>query len=242
MIPIKGLTMKNKMTAMLLLFHMSACASTSFKGANKGAAPKPTTIPSVPTTLPSPSMEPTGTPSAVPSTTTIPDCGPQGATSARLLTPEVTSNASNQWVRFEVSLTDCFGKILPVIADTVWFDIDSYTSLFNTGTTGRGMEFSVTDLAGTPLVAFGQIMKFVYGSDMFGHTGNWAHWETSTPITINSTMNKFIFAVNLSNVTLQPRVGPVDGSSDIYLRLGNATVSTQQIRVHGTDMSMGNGN
>ncbi len=149
-----------------------------------------------------------------------PGCGADGATQARLLTPELDVTAVDAHLEYEVYRTDCDGVIQAFVADKILFDIDAWGAYSD-------MTATLTQDGAAPVPT---TLKLTIGSDLFGHTGaGWAHQETTEKVELHGAAKSVRLRIELAGRSLAPREAPAggpaaDGSVPIptFLRFGNA--------------------
>lgn len=169
-----------------------------------------------------------------PSEIVIPrDCGPDGATQARLLTPAMDLATPGAFIQYEVFRTDCQGKVQMLTAEKIWFDLDAY-----------GIDQDVSYIIGPQNQPGAQgILRRLEGTDLFGHSGPmWAHYETDRAITAGGTSSSVLLTIRLGGMAIAPRLqktGRTAGSVSIpsFLRFGRALPVTKDVDViHATQL------
>lgn len=149
------------------------------------------------------------------------NCNAQkGITSVKLLTPEVVQGTGSE-LKYEVSLIDCDGKVLPFDAAFIAFDMDAVTREITNELPFHVRNSDNTEQANGTLAVVG-------GSDLFGNTGNYFHHRSTQPIRFHSPTKTLIFTLDISKqIILKPRsmqfVVPAKFQVPTYLKLGEAT-------------------
>lgn len=196
------------------LWFYTACKTNDFSGDGANApVPSPTPLPPVPTPIPTPSP-----------------CVGDGVTVARLLTTEIKVNSANQYLDYEIQLTDCDGKPKALNNQPLKFDFDAIT---NSTTNPLAYELSVSDGS---VGKINSTLQAIQGSDLFGKSGpKYAHWQTqsisfaATAIVIKLRLDLSQRSILPNNSTGKTLTAPV--SIPTYLQLGNATPVQQNITV-----------
>ncbi len=172
----------------------------------------------------------TDTATTTPDTTTttvaanVPACDASQAsiTQVKLLSSGINFSLANQTLRYELSVVSCKdGSIIPIKDQNVSFDLNA-TSLNGF----PNIAYSVLNAADSKSIASGKLNSII-GSDLFGHTGDYAHWETDA-LNYATALDKVILEIELDNVQLtitDKKATTVDS----YLKVGNAAAVTQAL-------------
>jgi len=139
----------------------------------------------------------------------------------QLLTPSVTNNALNQFVKYSLSYTDCNGKPLPFPNGNLWYDNDGK---IQASAASESLPFQIT--AGSTSVS-GQLDPVV-GEDLFGHTGPiYLHYLSSQSLSLPSGLSSFTLSINVSGKTVHSydtdwENPPAEESIRTFLRFADA--------------------
>lgn len=175
-----------------------------------------TPAPATPSVAPIPA-----TPVAIPAA-----CGvDQGdITKVTLLSTGIDLSLSNQTLKYELSVVSCKdGSVVPIKDQAVAFDLN-LTSLNGF----KSIAYTVLDAATSNTVSAGDLSTVV-GSDLFGHTGEYAHWVTKD-LSYTSDLDKVILEINLKNIRLQA-LDPSATTAESYLKVGDAAAVTQNLDI-----------
>ena len=176
--------------------------------------------------VPIPSVNPPGTPSATPIPAAIPSsCGQNKGdiTKVTLLSTGINLALSNQTLKYELSVVSCKdGSIVPIKDQVLSFDLNL------TSRNGfQSIAYAVLDTAGKS-ISSGNLAT-VEGSDLFGHTGQYAHWVTKN-LSYSSNLDKVILEINLKNIRLEsPDTSATTAAS--YIKVGDAAAVTQDLKI-----------
>jgi hypothetical protein len=141
-------------------------------------------------------------------------------TTVNLRTQQVRNATAGEIIEYEIFVTDCNGKRLPINANYILFDIDAEVSqpTANSYTIENGPQ-------GT--------MQVIEGVDLFGKAGpNYFHSRTDQTITINNQTKSAILKIGLLGERYSPIGNPgAPGSFQLptYLRFGNAQPVQQNV-------------
>lgn len=134
-------------------------------------------------------------------------CNPTtGATFANLLTPTITLGAPTSEIVYEISSTDCEGKLKLIKAESIAFDFD--------GVLNRSLDNS-TQLR-YRLVAEGTsytgILEEKIGEDLFGNKGDkYYYFQTTQKVSTSTTSKTIRLAISVAGKAIQPRDTPGPG-------------------------------
>ncbi|GEM_PF-2056999 len=153
-------------------------------------------------------------------------CDPStiGVTQAKLLSTGISRRRTSQSLRYELQVLSCKdGSVLPLKDQIIYFDLHAVVSPGFVN-----VSYSVQDAKNNTAVNTG-ILQFIPGSDLFGNTGNYAHWKTET-LTYTSNVTTLVLEINLVNIQLSPS-NATDVSIDSYLKVGQSKPVTQAIGI-----------
>lgn len=198
---------------------ITACKNGEFSSDGSRAAPAA-----------SPSPSPTISP--VPSATVTPSpCVGDGLTQAKLLTTSIVAQAANQYLDYDVQLTDCNGNPKALSNAALRFDLDAMT---DAGTVALPYELSVSTSASNKI---SDKLQPVPGSDLFGKKGPmYSYWQTqsisfvpeSATIRLRiDVSNRMIVPIN--SISEKKLTAPI--SVPTYLKLGEAAPVQQNVTV-----------
>jgi hypothetical protein len=205
-----------------------ACAEKKKFGADVNAAAQATAADEAPSadastsTPATPVVTPTtASPAVIPSNCSA-DKG--DITKVTLLSTGVNFALSNQTLRYELSVVSCKdGSIVPIKDQVLSFDLN-LTSLNGF----KSISYAVLDSATSKSVSSGTLAA-VQGSDLFGHTGEYAHWVTKS-LSYATNLEKVILEINLKDIRLQS-VNPSATTAESYLKVGDAAAVTQDLKI-----------
>ncbi len=212
--------------ASLATFLLVACGESSFSaGQSRGEAPRnkePLTSEVKPGNLDAES--PGGTNSS--------DCtsNPQDRTQVRLLTDAVKNNATNQIVRYELWLVDCYGNPKPIPKAPLLFDINAQATF---DVSSQKVPFVIQNEQGASVTS-GK-MNLIRGSDLFGVKGNnYFHWRIDE-FSFDNTDKRLYLNLDVSNLGWQPFSGDEARSGTeftftTYLKIGDANPVEQKVK------------
>jgi hypothetical protein len=114
------------------------------------------------------------------------------------------------------------GSVQSLKDQPILFDLDA-----SLATGFQPVAYAVLDIQGTQIST--ATLQVVTGSDLFGNTGNFAHWTTQN-FNYSNQLEKLILEIKLENVQVLPRN---DGDTQIksFLRIGNAQAVTQPLNI-----------
>ncbi len=147
-------------------------------------------------------------------------------TKVTLLSKSMSTKPSVQSLKYELSSVSCKdGKIVPIKDESLFFDLNGKIS----GPGFTPINYAVNDSKTGALITQGTL-EVVQGSDLFGNTGQYAHWKTST-LSYAGSLEKVILEIKLDNIGLTPAQMDNAPTMDSYLRVGQTIPVTQPIMV-----------
>lgn len=151
------------------------------------------------------------------------DTSAVGITQVKLLSEGISTRLGTQTLRYELAVLNCKDGSVQSLKDVpVLFDLDA--SL----TTGfQPVAYAVVDAQGA--VISSATLEVVTGSDLFGNTGNFAHWTTQN-FSYSSKQEKLILEIKLANIQVLPR-NETDSQIKSFLRIGAAQAVTQPLNI-----------
>jgi hypothetical protein len=152
-------------------------------------------------------------------------CGQGGVTKVRLLSPSVTSEASDNHLDYEISAVDCDGKPIGKMEGAIDFDIGASTNIGRTS-----LPYSSLDGAS----AQRGVLQPVQGQDLFGNTGEkYQFFRTSQAVTLNTDTKSVKIRIELGGTPIEAYT-PEDiqnGTVATYLRFGDAAPVKQSVQL-----------
>ncbi|MGE0173162.1 MAG: hypothetical protein AB7T49_10265 [Oligoflexales bacterium] len=155
-----------------------------------------------------------------------------GKTVAKLLTDYIKNDEPNQFVTYEISLTNCDGSPRTLTDESIYYDVNAFIREF-----GRDVRYRILDPSNNNELLEG-ILVHETGKDLFGNTGdNRGYWRTEK-VTLNGVTEKLHLVINMSNLTLKPSSDSASGSTtsdayiiDSFLRFGEASPVKEPLKV-----------
>jgi hypothetical protein len=146
-----------------------------------------------------------------------------GITQAKLLSNGISTQLGTQTLRYELSVLNCKdGSVQSLKDQPILFDLDA------TLATGfQPVNYAVLDSQGMQISS--STLQVVTGSDLFGNTGNYAHWTTQN-FSYSSQLEKLILEIKLENIQVLPR-NETDTQINSFLRIGSAQAVTQPLNI-----------
>ena len=149
--------------------------------------------------------------------------GAASITQATLLSSGISTKLGTQSLRYELSILNCKdGSAEAIKNQPVLFDLDA---TFPGGF--RELNYTITDTSSIQIST--AKLHVVEGSDLFGNTGNFAHYITQS-FNYPSKLEKIILEIILDNVQIFPR-DQTKTSIDSYLRIGDTQAVTQPLLI-----------
>jgi len=156
-------------------------------------------------------------------------CDPaSGATFANLLSPLVVLGTNTAEVVYEISITDCTGKVKNINAETISFDFDG-----EIGGLGIGAVLQYRLVAEG--VTHSGVLEARDGQDLFGNKGpDFYHFITTQKVSTSTKASAVRLAISLANKDVKPR-GLAPGASTgefklkTFLKFGAATPVTKEV-------------
>jgi len=146
-----------------------------------------------------------------------------GITQAKLLSNGISTQLGTQTLRYELAVLNCKDGSVQSLKDVpILFDLDA------TLATGfQPVAYAVLDTQGAAISS--STLQVVTGSDLFGNTGNYAHWTTQN-FSYSSQLEKLILEIKLENIQVLPR-NETDTQIKSFLRIGSAQAVTQPLNI-----------
>ncbi|HYX36980.1 MAG TPA: hypothetical protein VE954_28095 [Oligoflexus sp.] len=146
-----------------------------------------------------------------------------GITQAKLLSNGISTQLGTQTLRYELSVLNCKdGSVQSLKDQPVLFDLDAQLA-----TGFQPVAYAVLDSQGVAIS--NATLQVVTGSDLFGNTGNFAHWTTQN-FSYSSQLEKLILEIKLENCQVLPR-NVTDTQIKSFLRIGTAQAVTQPLNI-----------
>ena len=205
-------------TLCLLFWSVSAvagCSSSNFSG--KSEIKKPQSQNENATQPP--------LPSANPSVPVPPSCKPGTTiTNVKNLTSLVDQTEMHREIVFELSLYDCPGTTAVTVSNEILFDIDGISTSLPEGLNYR--------VEGDGKILNGYL-RTVYGSDLFGNSGEFVHYRSDEKITVTTKSRTVRVTVDMSKEdVVSSRLGQISNMMSIptYFKFGTAEPVRLDIR------------
>lgn len=152
------------------------------------------------------------------------DAGSVGLTSVTLLSTGVKLNTNAQTIRYELSVINCAdGSILPINDQAISFDIDAIAI-----NGFADIAYRVLDSATSKEISVGDL-EIIPGSDLFGNTGNVAHWETET-LSYSTAVEKLILEIVMDGSPFNAKT-PTATSIASFLKVGTSQAVQQDLTI-----------
>jgi len=155
-------------------------------------------------------------------------CTAAGSTQVKLLTPSITNGEPQNFLAYEVFVTDCSGNRKVVEAKAILFDLDAF--LLNVAES-QPLTYVVKS---TEAQAAGSLIR-VANADLFGRTGSaFFHYETDRPFTLATTASSVTISIQMAGRTFKPYAATTTGSDhkmQTYLRFGEAAPVTSVVAI-----------
>ncbi len=146
-----------------------------------------------------------------------------GITQAKLLSNGISTQLGTQTLRYELSVLNCKdGSVQSLKDQPILFDLDA-----SLATGFQPVAYAVLDTQGVQIST--STLQVVTGSDLFGNTGNFAHWTTQN-FSYSSQLEKLILEIKLENIQVLPR-NEADTQIKSFLRIGSAQAVTQPLNI-----------
>ena len=212
---------RSTIIVLAFLIHSAACSSGKFSGQTDSGAAEPGKVESTSGTVNTGDATGNGGGNAGP----VAGCDKNavGITQAKLLSNGISTQLGTQTLRYELSVLNCKdGSVQSLKDQPILFDLDA------TLATGfQPVAYAVLDTQGTQISA--STLQVVTGSDLFGNTGNFAHWTTQN-FSYSSNLEKLVLEIKLENIQVLPR-NETDTSIKSFLRIGSAQAVTQPLTI-----------
>jgi hypothetical protein len=213
----------SKIIFLAFLMHSAACSSGKFSGQTDSSAAEPGKVESSSGTVGTGTGDATGN---VPTTNgPVAGCDKNavGITQAKLLSSGISTQLGTQTLRYELAVLNCKdGSVQSLKDQPILFDLDA-----SLATGFQPVAYAVLDTQGTQISA--STLQVVTGSDLFGNTGNFAHWTTQN-FSYSSQLEKLILEIKLENIQVLPR-NETDTQIKSFLRIGSAQAVTQPLNI-----------
>jgi hypothetical protein len=203
------------------LIHSAACSSGKFSGQTDSSAAEPGKVESTSGTVGTGDATGNGTATNTP----VAGCDKNavGITQAKLLSSGISTQLGTQTLRYELAVLNCKdGSVQSLKDQPILFDLDA-----SLATGFQPVAYAVLDTQGTQISA--STLQVVTGSDLFGNTGNFAHWTTQN-FSYSSQLEKLILEIKLENIQVLPR-NETDTQIKSFLRIGSAQAVTQPLNI-----------
>ena len=146
-----------------------------------------------------------------------------GITQAKLLSNGISTQLGTPTLRYELAVLNCKdGSVQSLKDQPILFDLDA-----SLATGFQPVTYAVLDTQGMQIST--STLQVVTGSDLFGNTGNFAHWTTQN-FSYSSQLEKLILEIKLENIQVLPR-NAADTQIKSFLRIGNAQAVTQPLNI-----------
>ena len=157
-------------------------------------------------------------------------CTAAGSTQVKLLTPSITNGDPQNFLAYEVFVTDCSGNRQVVEAKAILFDLDAF--LLNVAES-QPLTYTVKSTAAQ---ATGSLIR-VAKSDLFGRTGPaFFHYETDRPFALETAASSVTISIQMAGRTFKPYAAATTGNDhkmQTYLRFGAAAPVTSVVEILG---------
>jgi hypothetical protein len=213
----------SKLLLLTLAIYGTACSGSKFSGKTDAGAAEAGSIEAdggaVNTGDATGSGEGTGTAGPVAGC----DQSAVGITQAKLLSNGISTQLGTQTLRYELAVLNCKdGSVQSLKDQPILFDLDA------TLATGfQPVNYAILDTQGMQIS--NSTLQVVTGSDLFGNTGNYAHWTTQN-FSYSSQLEKLILEIKLENIQVLPR-NETDTQINSFLRIGTAQAVTQPLTI-----------
>ncbi|HET9238966.1 MAG TPA: hypothetical protein VFO10_17035 [Oligoflexus sp.] len=211
----------SKIIFLAFFFHSAACSGGKFSGQTDAGAAEPGQVESTSGTVGTGDASGNGSGNAGP----VAGCDKNavGITQAKLLSNGISTQLGTQTLRYELSVLNCKdGSVQSLKDQPILFDLDA-----SLATGFQPVAYAVLDTQGMQISA--SILQVVTGSDLFGNTGNFAHWTTQN-FSYSSQLEKLILEIKLENIQVLPR-NEADTQIKSFLRIGSAQAVTQPLNI-----------
>jgi hypothetical protein len=146
-----------------------------------------------------------------------------GITQVKLLSNGISTQLGTQTLRYELAVLNCKdGSVQSIKDQPILFDLDA-----SLATGFQPVAYAVLDAQGMQVSS--STLQVVTGSDLFGNTGNFAHWTTQN-FSYSSQLEKLILEIKLENIQVLPR-NEADTQIKSFLRIGTAQAVTQPLDI-----------
>jgi hypothetical protein len=137
-------------------------------------------------------------------------------TKARLLTDKIVNRKPKQWLSYELSVTDCDGK-LRHFSGRIFFDLDATVTPFIVD-----FPYQIIDPQTGSLLHNG-VFNHKLGQDLFGNSGEIFGYHEAVDWKMTSDRSVIILNIAIDGLTIAPRIG--DASAPLftvpsYLKVG----------------------
>jgi hypothetical protein len=213
----------SKIIFLAFLIHSAACSSGKFSGQTDSSAAEPGKVESSSGTVGTGTGDATGNVPATNGPVAGCDKNAVGITQAKLLSNGISTQLGTQTLRYELAVLNCKdGSVQSLKDQPILFDLDA-----SLATGFQPVAYAVLDTQGTQISA--STLQVVTGSDLFGNTGNFAHWTTQN-FSYSSQLEKLILEIKLENIQVLPR-NETDTQIKSFLRIGSAQAVTQPLNI-----------
>ncbi|MEN9834270.1 MAG: hypothetical protein RL011_463, partial [Pseudomonadota bacterium] len=153
--------------------------------------------------------------------------GPAGTTKAELLTPTLMNGTQGNYLEYEIALMDCDGKVRPLSANRILFDVDArFTGPHVNDPLGYTVSVGDETINGE--------LKNIQGSDLFGRSGaNLFHYATEKKIEFGTKTNSLRLRIDLAGHQMKSTTEGASSPNEVatYLRFGDARAVEQPVKL-----------
>ncbi len=156
-------------------------------------------------------------------------CGPAGTTKAELITPTLANGVPGNYLAYEISIADCEGKVRPLEANRILFDVDARF-------TGANVNAALVYTVNVGEKSFEGELRNIQGSDLFGRTGaNLFHYATEKKIELAPKTSSLRLRIDLAGHQMKSTTEGTASPDQMatYLRFGDARAVQQMVRLQG---------
>lgn len=158
-------------------------------------------------------------------------CNPAtGATFANLLSPVIFLGSPTSEIVYEISSTDCEGKLKTINAESIAFDFDGI--LNRSIDAGSQLKYRLV-AEGT---SYTGILEEKLGEDLFGNKGEkYYFFQTTQKVSTSTTSKTIRLAISIAGRAIQPKEVPAPGTVvtefmlKSYLRFGDTAPVTKPL-------------
>jgi hypothetical protein len=210
-----------KIIFLAFVIHATACSGSKFSGKTDAGAAEAGAVEANDGTVNTGDASGNGSSNSGP----VAGCDKNavGITQAKLLSNGISTQLGTQTLRYELSVLNCKdGSVQSLKDQPILFDLDA-----SLATGFQPVTYAVLDSQGMQIST--STLQVVTGSDLFGNTGNFAHWTTQN-FSYSSQLEKLILEIKLENIQVLPR-NETDTQIKSFLRIGTAQAVTQPLDI-----------